>query len=134
MSQADVDNLRAFSQTFDIKAWASKDVSLLDPEVVYEDDNLPDHAGEPYRGHEGVARAAERWGEPFEQLTVELEQIVGSGDRLVSIHRIRAKFMHTGIEQEGPVAYLWTFRDGKIIHFRSYVNPDEALEAAGLNE
>jgi len=32
------------------------------------------------------------------------------------------------------VAYLWTFRDGKVIHFRSYRDPAEALEAMGLDE
>jgi len=32
------------------------------------------------------------------------------------------------------VAYVWTFRDGKVIHFRSFRNPEEALKAAGLEE
>jgi ketosteroid isomerase-like protein len=85
-------------------------------------------------GHEGVIRATERWVEPFEWLTIKFEQIVDMGDRLVSIHRFRAKARHTGIELEGPVAYLWTFRHGKVIHFRSYRDPEEALEAARLSE
>ena len=65
------------------------DLSLLDPELVYEDTILPDHVGESYRVHEGVARAMERWTEPYEELIAELERIVGSGDTLVSIHRVR---------------------------------------------
>ncbi len=109
-------------------------MSFLDPDVVYEDTTLPDHIGESYRGHEGVARAAKRWVEGSEWLLVELEQIVGEGDRLVSVHRTRSKARYTGIELEGPVAYVWTFRDGKIIHFRSFRDPDEALEAVGLPE
>ena len=80
----------------------------LDPDVTYEDTTLPDHIGEEYRGHEGVARAAARWLEPYESLTIELERIVGSGDRLVSIHHVRSKARYTGIEDEGPVAYVWT--------------------------
>ena len=109
-------------------------MSLLDSKVTYEDTTLPDHIGEAYRGHEGVARATERWLEPYEELTIELEKIVGAGDCLVSIHRVRGKARYTGIEAEGPVAYLWTFRDGKVIHFRSYRDPEEALEAAGLRQ
>ena len=70
----------------------------------------------------------------FEDLTIELERIVGEGDRLVSIHRARSRARHTGIEFEGPLAYVWTFRDGKVIHLRSYLDPAEALEAAGLSE
>jgi ketosteroid isomerase-like protein len=136
MSQVNVENLRAFLEVLDLEAWrrGEGDMSLLDPKVTYEDTTLPDHVGEAYRGHEGVARATERWLEPYEGLTIELEKIVGAGDCLVSIHRVRGKARYTGIEAEGPLAYLWTFRDGKVIHFQSYRDPEEALEAAGLRQ
>ena len=137
MSQENVENLRADLEAWDLEAWkrGEADVSLLDPEVTYEDTILPDHIGETYHGHEGVIRATERWIEPYEDLTIELERIVGTGDRLVSIHRFRARARHTGIEfVDLPVAYLWEFRDGKVIYFRSYRSPEEALEAAGLSE
>lgn len=138
MSPENVESLRAFLETWDIRAsleaWnrGEDDLTLFDAEVTYEDTTLPDHIGETYRGLEGVARATERWIEPYEALTIALEQIVGAGDRFVSIHRVRAKARHTGIEFEGPVAYLWTFRDGRVVHFRSYRDPQEALEAGGL--
>jgi len=84
-----------------------------------QDMNLPDHVGEIYHGHAGVVRTAERWTEPFEWLVVELEEIVDAGDHLFSFHRWRAKARHTGIEINERLAYRWTFRDGKVIHFRS---------------
>jgi ketosteroid isomerase-like protein len=108
------------------------DMSGLDPDVTYEDASLPDHIGETYRGHDGVVRAWECAIEPWEWLVVELEQVVDAGDRTVSIHRFRAKARHAGIELETPLAYVWTFRDGKIIHFRAFLSEHEALEAAGL--
>jgi ketosteroid isomerase-like protein len=139
MAQENVENLRALLEAWSgsltgvLAAWKrGEGMSLLDPEVTYEDATLPDHVGETYRGHEGVARATRRWLEPYEELVIELEQIVGGDDRLVSIHRVRLRARHTGIEFEGPLAYLWTFQDGRVIHFRSFVNPEEALEAAGL--
>ena len=138
MSQENVENLRAFLETWvDLDAWGRgehPDWWLLDPDVIYEDMNLPDHAGEAYRGHEGVRRATERWLEPFADLRIELEEVVVTGDRLVSVHRVTAKARHTGIEFTGPVAYQWTFKDGKVIYFRSYRERREALEAAGLRE
>jgi ketosteroid isomerase-like protein len=141
MSQENVESLRAFSeQTQDIRAFvdAAKrgdaDMSLLDPDVVYEDANLPDHIGEAYRGHEGFVRAAERWADASETLTVELERIVGSVDKLVSIHRVHSKARHSGIEFDAALAYTWTFQNGKVIHIQSYRDPTEALEAAGLSE
>src|SRR4051794_10213420 len=140
MSQEDVERLREFLTTWDVEAdleaWTRGDtrgMKVLDPDVAYEDTVLPDHAGEVYHGYEGVARATERWLEPFENLSVNLDRIVGSGDRVVSIHQVQMKARHTGIEFEGPVAYLWTFRDGKVIHFKSYLDPAEALQAGGLS-
>ena len=132
MSQENVDNLRAFWETWNTSE--APDLSLLDPEVTYEDTILPDHVGETYRGHEGVARAVARWFEPFSEITISLERIVGEGDCLVSIHRVRTKARHTGIEFESALAYLYTLREGKVIHFKSFWDPQQALDAAGLKE
>ena len=85
-------------------------MSLFDPDVTYEDMNLPDHVGETYHGHAGVVRAAERWTEPFEWLVVELEEIIDAGDHLFSFHRWRAKARHTGIEINERLAYRWIGR------------------------
>jgi ketosteroid isomerase-like protein len=137
MSQENVDNLRAWLATWNPEDWKrdvlADEMGLLDPEIAYEDTVLPDHAGETYRGLEGVARAAKRWVEGSEWLSVELEEIVGDGDHLVSIHRARSKALHTGIEFDTPLAYAWTFRNGKVIHFKSFLDSEQALKAAGLS-
>jgi ketosteroid isomerase-like protein len=142
MSQENVANLRTLLEAWSRERWTSEalregavlDMSLLDPHVVYEDENLPDHVGEAYTGHEGVARATRRWLEPFEWLMIELERIVEADDCVVSIHRTRAKARQSGIEFEGPLAYVWVFRGGKVIHVQSFREPEKALEAAGLRE
>jgi ketosteroid isomerase-like protein len=144
VSEENVENLRAMAAVFStetihalLEAWrrGDADLALLDPEVTYEDyDSLPDHAGEVYIGHEGVLKAIESWAEPYEQMTNELQRIVGSGDRLVSIHRFRARARYTGIEFDQPSSYVWTFRDGKIVRIEGFWNPAEALKAAGLEE
>ncbi|MFL5891519.1 MAG: nuclear transport factor 2 family protein [Solirubrobacterales bacterium] len=139
MSQSNEGTLRAFLESIkDIPAFVDAlkrgdaDLSPLDPHVAYEDANLPDNIGETYRGSEGILRAAERWADANETLTLELERIVGSGDRLVSIHKAHSKARHTGIEFDVTLAYAWTFRHGRIVHFQSYRDPREAFEAAGL--
>jgi ketosteroid isomerase-like protein len=139
--QANADNLRELLKSWDpradLEAWKRgepRDLSLFDSEIAYEDTVLPDHVGEVYRGIEGVARATERWIEPFETVTMDLERIVGSGDRFVSVHRFRARARHTGMEFEESLAYIWTFKDGKVVHFKSYWDPADALQAAGLDE
>lgn len=146
MSQENVERLRAFLETWAtapdavwheaVATWrrGEADMSMFDSDVTYDDENLPDHIGETYRGHEGVLRAAERWIAPFESLRIELIEIIDTEDRLLSFHRWRAKARHTGIEFDTPLAYVWTFRTGKVIHFRSFLDTAEARKAVGLAE
>ena len=102
------------------------------PEFTYEDNFLPDHAGETYRGLDGLRRAWTGFVEPFEEMAYELEGVLGSGDRVVSIHRVRTKARHTGIVQDFRVAYIWTFRAGRLIRCRGFADAEEAVKAAGL--
>src|SRR5436190_24041744 len=92
-----VEALRCFFQTWEPWEWArGENMSLFDPDLVYEGDVLPDHVGESYRGHEGLARATRQWLEPFDDgSTVELERIIGTGDDLVSVQRGRGRMWHT---------------------------------------
>jgi ketosteroid isomerase-like protein len=67
-------------------------------------------------------------------MAYEFERIVGSADRLVSIHRVWGKARHNGIVQDFRVAYVWTFRSGRLSHCRAFGDPDQALKAAGLEQ
>jgi ketosteroid isomerase-like protein len=116
------------------EAFSQPLAAVVAPEFVYEDDVLPDHAGETYRGLDGMRRASAGYVEPFEWMTYDLERIVGSGDCFVSIHRVRAKAHHSGIVQDVQAAYVWTYRDGRLIHVRAFMGADQALKAAGLEE
>ena len=135
MSLENVERLRSFFQTWNPSEWArGENMSLFDPDLVYEGDVLPDQAGESYRGHEGLARATRQWLEPFEGSTVELERIIGTGDALVSVQRGSGRMRHTGIQMDRVYAYLWRFRDGKVTYLKTFGNTQEALKAAGLEE
>ena len=118
-------------------AWAAYSeafAALVAPDFVYEDMAMPDHAGETYRGLEGVRRALTTYAEPFDVMIYDFERIVGSGDHLVSMHRVRARAHQTGISFDFQVAYLWSFRDGRIVHAQGFLDLDEALKAVGLAE
>jgi ketosteroid isomerase-like protein len=143
MPEQNLENLRVFLEAWGREPFTPENVSSragqpeaidlqpLDPDVVFEDTALPDYAGDVYRGPAGVARAVERWIEGTEWLLLELERIVSVGDRFVSVHRMRSKARYTGIEFDALVAYIWTFRDGRVIHYKSYRDPEEAMAAAG---
>ena len=108
--------------------------ALVDPEAVYEDVVLPDHAGEAYRGIDAWVRAAEAWLEPCEWMMVDLEQIVDADDRVVALHRARMKMRHTGLEFEGSLAYVYTLKAGRIVHARAFADHGEAFASVGLAE
>lgn len=121
----------------DDAAWASFSqgfAASLAPDFVYEDDYLPDHVGERYRGLDGLRRASRGWVEPYEQVVCDLERIVGTGDRFVSTHRVRAKARHSGIVQDFRIAYVWTYRNRRLIHSQGFRDVDGALKAAGLEK
>jgi ketosteroid isomerase-like protein len=134
MSQENVDRVRVFLEAWNLDNLAKGDfdASLVDPDCVYEDEILPDHAGEVYRGYEGMAHAGRVWLEPFETYSLELEGVAKAGEFVLSLHRFRATFRRTGIEFDIPLAWLYTFRDGKITRWRAFPSEAEALEAVGL--
>jgi ketosteroid isomerase-like protein len=141
MAQENVEKLRAFLGSWGEQRWTPEltesadgiEMDLLDRDVVYEDTVLPDHVGETYRGHDGVRRATQRLNEGNEWMVVELLDVLGSGDRLVSCHRVRTKARYSEIEFEAIVFYAWTFAGGKVVRFVSFLDKDRALEAAGLS-
>ena len=106
--------------------------ALVDPEAVYEDVVLPDHAGEAYRGIDAWVRAAEAWLEPSEWMMVDLEQIVDADDRVVALHRAHMKMRHTGLEFEVPLGYVYSLKAGRIVHMRAFADHGEALASVGL--
>ncbi len=142
MSQENVERLRAWYEgtAADLHAWidavaAGKvDLSIFDAEVTYQDDTLPDHAGETYHGLDGLVRASRQMADPYSEVLIEPVRIVGTGDRLVQVVRIRATSRFTGIEFDVPYAYFYTFSNGKIIHGRGFSSVKQALNAAGLAE
>lgn len=129
------DNARLLANAWD--AWNRGDypaaMSLLAPDFVYIDGFVPDSVDESHRGAEGLMAAWQRWCEPWEQITTDTEAIVGTGDRLVSIHRQHARARESGVPVELLFAYVVDFSGGRIARLQSYRDVSEALGAAGLS-
>src|SRR3979411_1165661 len=125
----DGEMLRPETRPFDGINTANFSSGLFAPDAVYEDAVLPDHVGEVYRGLDGFIRSGETWMQPYDWLLVELEQIIEPDEHVVSLHRARVKMRHTGIEFESPLAYVFAFQDGMVVHQRAFVDHSEALKA-----
>ena len=87
-----------------------------------------------FRGHDGVREMIEDINETFGGFQIEISEIRDLGDRLVAIGRTRARGQASGAETETPFALVTEVKNGKTVSVRGYLDPKQALEAAGLRE
>ena len=132
------ENVEAFKRALDAGNRGDVEAGLkeLDPEVEWHPALLTSLEAEAtvYRGHDGVREWVRTVSETFSERHTEIKEIRDLGDRIVAIGRIRMRGEGSGAETESPIAYLVEYRDGKATQVRSYLDPQEALEAAGLSE
>jgi ketosteroid isomerase-like protein len=87
-----------------------------------------------YRGHEGIRQLMKEIDETLAVIHGELSEFHDLGDRVLAVGRIKTRGKASGVDTEAPVGYVADFRDGKFVRVRTYLDPTEALEAAGLSE
>jgi ketosteroid isomerase-like protein len=105
---------------------------LFDPEVEYVN---PDGAMEPgtRRGLEAFREAVEKVAEAWEFWRMEPEELTAVGDdRVAVVVSYTARGRESGVDIHGRESALWTLRDGKVVRYQWFLNPRDALEAAGL--
>jgi ketosteroid isomerase-like protein len=64
----------------------------------------------------------------------DIDDGVAVGDVAVFVGRIHYRGKGSGIETETAAGWMLKFRDGKLIHFRAFRDPERALEVVGLSE
>jgi len=103
---------------------------LLHDQIEVHDHDVMD-AGE-YRGHLGFARWLENWSAAWEKFSIEPEESLDAGSRVVLVFRMKATGRGSGVAVERQDATVWDVRDGKITRLDYYNNRDDALRHAGL--
>ncbi len=106
----------------------------IDPEIELQSAIVGGAEGNTYRGHEGfrtwMAESDATWAE----LRLETDEFRDLGDDVLMIGRLHARGRESGIEVDSPIAWLSTVGGGRIVRSRGFLDPQEALEAAGLRE
>ena len=87
-----------------------------------------------YRGHQGVRDGVRDGEDAFSEVRAELSEVRDLGDRAVAIGHLRGRGKESGALTESELAWIVEFQGGKVIRVREYLDPKEALEAAGLSE
>ena len=102
----------------------SDDVEVYDPD-------LPGDG--TYRGREGLRRVLEQMLSGTERTEVLEYEAIPAGDRVVALIHTYARGAGGEPEVEVRDAHTMTFRDGKIVYWRLYIDRNEALTDAGLD-
>ena len=87
-----------------------------------------------YSGHDGLRRFFAEFAETFEMFELHCPDVRDLGDRVLGLGTLHTIGRGSRMEQEGPVAFVSTFRDGLCTHVKDYGDWGQALEAAGLWE
>jgi ketosteroid isomerase-like protein len=130
-----IEAFRAGTSESDREAMITKIAELWDPDIEMDASEAPrpDLSG-VYRGKDAVRQVWREWLAAWETLRFEYE-LVDAAERVVNLFDLRMRGRSTGIEMPfGKVAWVYTFRDGLIVHEKFYVSQSEALEAVGRSE
>ena len=107
-------------------------LEYYDEDVEVYDPDLPD--GGTYRGRDGVRTVLEQLLSGFDEMTILDWELVPAGDRVVGLlHTHGRGGRRAGLEIELRDAHTLTFRDGKVVYWRLYLDRTEALTDAGLD-
>jgi ketosteroid isomerase-like protein len=132
------ENVEASKRAFDASNRRDMESFLetLAPEVEWHPGLAALLEGEAtvYRGREEVRELLQGYWQAFADLRFEASEIRDLGDRILAVGQMRGRGAESGVEIESPWAYLIQVRNGKATHVRTYLDPKEALEAAGLLE
>ncbi len=109
-------------------------VALADPDVEWR--SFFAELGEEgvYRGIDGMRRYVNDLSEAWEIVRADVDDGVGVGDVAVLVGRIHYRGKGSGAEDATPAGWMLKFRQGKVIRFRAFRDPEKALEAVGLSE
>jgi ketosteroid isomerase-like protein len=132
MSQENVEVMRRHYEAGLRGDWAAV-LRDIDPDVEFVE--LPAFGTKTYHGHQGLIDALTWWPSQWDEFETELLQVVDVDDEhVISLFRNHGRGKASGVEVVEEVAFLGTFRNGKVTRVEMFRGVAEALEAVGLRE
>ena len=106
----------------------------LDPEVEWLQPPEDVEGDVTHRGLDEVRRFFEQWFEAFSDFAVEPDGVRDAGEMVVALVHEHGRGRTTELEVDWRVAYVFSFRDGKVVRLERFWDRAAALKAAGLEE
>ena len=108
-------------------------IAISDPEVEWHSFFALGEEG-VYRGYDGARRYMSDLADSWEMAYAEVDDALGIADFALLVGRIHFRGKGSGVESASPAGWMLKFRDGKLLRFRAFREPANALEAVGLEE
>jgi ketosteroid isomerase-like protein len=128
MSQQNVELVQGALEGFDTSdqaTWAA-----LDKDIEVHDHDIMD-AGE-YRGHAGFGRWLEDWEAAWSDSTIEPQEFIDAGERVVALIVQKTTGQGSGVVLEREDAIVFEVRGAMIVRIDYYNDRAQALKAAGM--
>jgi ketosteroid isomerase-like protein len=109
-------------------------IALADPDIEWHSFFAELGEGGVYHGHAGTRRYMSDLTDAWEIVRADVDKGIGVGDVALLVGRIHYRGRGSGIETESPAGWMLKFRDGKVVRFRAFRDPEKALEVVGLSE
>lgn len=132
MSQENVELVKRQIEALNRGDWEGS-IEGVDPEIEWV--VAREHpASRTLRGVQDLRAYRQDWAQSLGGLSFEPERVVGRDDVVVAIGRIKGTGVESGAEVGVPLGFLSRFRDGAVVRVEEYLDPQQALEVAGLGE
>jgi uncharacterized protein len=133
MSQENVEIVRRLSELLERRDWQGM-TDLVDPDVEQYGTVGGLEEGKILRGLSQISQAFDTEDdEVWDEHRIEPQEFIDAGDRVVVLQREYQR-SKSGVELVIDTASILDLRDGRIVRIQPYMNPAEALEAAGLSK
>ena len=107
-------------------------IAISDPDVEWFSFFAISEGG-VYRGAEGMKHYMRDLTEAFGEIDPQVDDGIGIGDTAVLVGRIFYKGRESGVEASSEAGWVFKFRDDKVILFRAFRDPEQALGAIGAD-
>ena len=109
-------------------------IELADPDVEWHSFFAELGEGGVYRGYAGMKRYVRDLEDAWEIVRADVDDAVGVGAVVLLVGRLHYRGRGSGVETESPAGWMLKFRQGRVVRFQAFREPEQALEAVGLRE
>ena len=105
-------------------------LELTDPEIKWVS-FFAFAAGGEYHGHDALREYVRDISDAWDVIDPTIEDSLALGDLVIAVGHIHYRGRGSGVDSRWSAGWVFKFREGRVILFRAFSDPEQALEAVG---